>query len=369
MATGIEAVARMAGVSTATVSRALRGLPNVSESTRDRVRAAAAILGYVPTPSASSLASGRTRTIGVLTPWVDRWYFASVIDAAARELRTHGYDALLYASQVERHGRQLVDVEVLRRRVDGVLVVGLPLGTYEAESLLALGVPVVFLAAGFEGQVVVRIDDYAVGRTATEHLLSLGHTRIGHVTGLPDTLSVWSPPVGRRRGWRDALAAAGHPQAPHWLVNGYFDLPGGRDSTRQLLEQAPEVTAVFAASDEMAMGAYLAARDLGLRVPEDLSIVGVDGHDLGELIGLTTVAQPVVEQGSQAARILLEMIGGEGTRREGVTFDTELVVGRTSGRPPDRPRRRPRPVDQPSIESGPCDPQRLDDHPVPPAPP
>lgn len=322
----------MAGVSTATVSRALRGLPNVSEETRDRVKAAAAMIGYVPSPSAASLASGRTRSIGVLTPWVSRWFFANVLEGAERELRARGYDALLYTFKVERLGRRPVDVEVLRRRVDGILVIGLPLGTYEAESLLALRLPVVFVGSGVEGLPTVRVDDYGIGCTAVEHLLSLGHRRIGHVTGLPDLLSAWSPPVGRRRGWQDTMTRAGHTVPPEWMVNGYFDIEGGRESTTTLLQQAPEVTAVFAASDEMAMGALLAARDAGLRVPEDLSVMGVDGHEAGELLGLTTIAQPAAEQGGAAARILLDLIaGGDVPDVEATTFPTELVVRSSTG--------------------------------------
>lgn len=334
MAGGIEDVARLAGVSKATVSRALRGLPNVSDGTRDRVRSAAAMLGYVASPSASSLASGRTRTIGVLTPWVSRWYFANVIEGAERELRGYGFDALLYTFTVERRGRQAVDLEVLKRRVDGILVVGLPLGTYEAESLLTLRVPVVFVGSGIEGQPTVRIDDYAAGQTAVRHLLSLGHRRIGHITGMPDEVSAWSPPSGRRRGWQDTLSRAGVPVPPEWLVSGYFDIEGGRESAEALLKQAPEITAIFAASDEMAMGALIAARAAGRRVPEDLSVIGVDGHDAGEVLGLTTIRQAPLTQGEDAARFLLEMIGGAAAPEPGATlYPTELVV-RTSTAPP-----------------------------------
>jgi LacI family repressor for deo operon, udp, cdd, tsx, nupC, and nupG len=330
VAGGIEDVARLAGVSTATVSRALRGLPNVSAPTRDRVRSAAAMLGYVPSPSASSLASGRTRTIGVLTPWVSRWYFANVIEGAERELRSHGFDALLYTFKVERRGRQPVDVEVLRRRVDAIIVVGLPLGTYEAESLLALRVPVVFVGSGVEGQPTVRIDDYAVGQAACQHLLGLGHRRIGHITGMPDVVSAWSPPFARRRGWQDTLSRAGLPVPPEWLVSGYFDVQGGKDSAQTLLEQSPEITAIFAASDEMAMGACLAARGAGLRVPEDLSIIGVDGHDASEVLGLTTIEQSAVTQGRDAARMLLEMISGGEPPEAGATIHPTTLVVRTS---------------------------------------
>lgn len=326
----------MAGVSTATVSRALRGLPNVSEATRDRVRSAAAMLGYVPTPSASSLASGRTRTVGVLTPWVSHWFFASVIEGAERALRREGYDALLYTFMVERRGRQAVDVEVLRRRVDGVLVVGLPLATYELQALFALQVPVVFVGSGVEGQVTIRLDDHAIGRQAVELLLELGHTRIGHVTGLPDTVSGWSPPIGRQRGWLDALHRAGITPAESWVVNGYFDVEGGRDSGHRLFSQFPDVTAVFATSDEMAMGVILAAHDVGRRIPEDLSVVGVDGTEFSEVVGLTTFAQDAGQQGADAAEILLRIVaGGPEPSPETTVYPAELVVRSSTGPAPE----------------------------------
>jgi DNA-binding LacI/PurR family transcriptional regulator len=117
------------------------------------------------------------------------------------------------------------------------------------------------------------------------------------------------------------------------MVTGYFDIEGGRESTATLLEQAPELTAIFAASDEMAMGTLLAARDAGLRVPEDLSVIGVDGHEVGELLGLTTIAQPAVQQGGDAARLLLAMIaGGEAPDASTTLYPTHLVV-RTSTAP------------------------------------
>jgi DNA-binding LacI/PurR family transcriptional regulator len=322
---GIDDVAQAAGVSTATVSRALRGLPNVSEATRLRVLAEAARLGYVPTPSASSLATGRTRTIGVLTPWVNRWFFANVIEGAERALRDLGYDVLLYTFDVRRtSSRRRVDPSVLRHRVDGTLVVGLPLDDDEVRSLVGLGRPLAFVGSGPADQGTVRLADVATGRAATRHLLDLGNRVIGHVTGLPDLVSSWSPPVERARGYVCALEEAGVVVEPDLEVNGDFDVAGGRESTAELLRRRPDVTAVFAASDEMAMGAILAARDLGLRVPEDLSVVGVDGHDLGELVGLTTIAQDAYQQGFDAALLLLEMINGAPVP-ESLTYPTELV--------------------------------------------
>lgn len=276
-------MAQAAGVSTATVSRALRGLPNVSASTRARVRAEAERLGYVPSPSAASLATGRTRTIGVITPWVSRWFFANVIEGAERALRSVGYDVLLYTFEVDDgRPRRTVDPTVLRRRVDGTLVVGLPLEDDEVASLVALGTPLAFVGSGPADQVTVRLDDVRTGSLATRHLLDLGHRVVGHITGQPDLVSSWSPPVERSTGYERALRKAGIEPSPDLVVNGGFDVEGAGRRPRSLLRRRPDVTAVFAASDEMAMGAILAARDLGMDVPGDLSVIGVDGHDLGE---------------------------------------------------------------------------------------
>lgn len=337
MAHGIDEVARAAGVSTATVSRALRGLPNVSAGTRERVRTAAAELGYVASPSASSLASGRTRTIGLLTPWISRWFFANVIEGAERALRAEGFDALLHIFEVSRRAPRLrVDADVLRRRVDGILVVGLPLDDSEVQALVGLGHPMIFVGSSVAGQVTVRLDDLATGREATEHLIGLGHRRIGLIGGSPDDVTPFSPPVGRRAGWIAALEGAGIPVTPDLEVHGHFDVDGGRESMHVLLRQRPDLTAVFAASDEMAMGAILALRDMGLRIPQDLSVVGVDGHDLGELVGLTTMVQPALDEGATAATLLLEMITGSPVPDD-VVYQTELLDRGSTGPPrPDR---------------------------------
>jgi len=333
MAAGIEDVARAAGVSTATVSRALRNLPNVNEATRERVRAAASKLGYVASPSAASLASGRTRAIGLITPWVNRWFFANVIDAAERELRAHGYDVLLYTFDIRRQStRPRVDPDVLRRRVDGILVVGLPLADDEIAALVGLGYPLVCIGWGGSELSTVRLDDRAIGLAATRHLTALGHRRIAHLTGTPDDVHPWAPPVERAEGWREAMREVGVEPDDDLLELGGFEIAGGRASITRLMARRPDITAVFAASDEMAMGAILGLRDLGLRVPQDVSVIGVDGHELGELVGLTTLAQPVEEQGAAAASLVLDMIDGRPAPAS-VVYPTTLIE-RTSTGPP-----------------------------------
>lgn len=333
MRPGIEDVARAAGVSTATVSRALRGLPNVTESTRLRVREAADRLGYVPSPSAASLVTGRTRTIAVMCPWVNHWFFANVIEGAEVTLRTEGFDVLLHTFDTSRtNPRARLDPSPLRRRVDGVLVVGVPLEDVEIQAVLALGQPVIFVGTGSQDTVTVRLDDVATGREATEHLIGLGHRKIGHLLGTPDGVARWNPGVQRHEGWLAALQAHGIEPEPGWAVEGRFDIATGRSATHELLDRHPDITAVFAASDEMAMGTVIAARERGIEIGAELSLIGVDGHDVCEVLGLSTMAQPALEQGQVAASMLLDLITGTPVPEE-VVFSTTLVA-RSSTRPP-----------------------------------
>lgn len=312
----IEDVARVAGVSTATVSRALRGLPSVSEQTKQTVHRVASDLGYVVSRSASSLATGRTMTVGVVTPYVSRWFYSTVLEAVERELRGSGYDALLVGVGEPMTGANLpFRAEMLRNRVDGVVVLTAPLTGRELDGVRALGLPTVFIGSAVAGATGVRIDDVAAGRAATEHLLSLGHRRIAHLGGDPHQPLNFSTPSDRRAGWMSALRAAGLEPHPAYDVFGDFTPKGGYDAARALLALPEPPTAVFAASDEMAFGVLLAARDLDVRVPERLSVIGVDDHELSELVGLTTLAQPVAEQGATGARLVLEEIAGDASHR------------------------------------------------------
>lgn len=331
----IDDVARTAGVSTATVSRALRGLPHVNEQTRAAVHRIALDLGYVPSKSASTLASGRTRTVGVVTPHIAKWYFAQAIEALEHELRAIGYDVLLLALRPGTASRRTAfDPEQLRQRVDAVAVLTVPLTGRELDGLRALRLPMAFVGASVAGAMSVRIDDVAVGRAATEHLLALGHTRIGHIGGDPEEALNVAAPVDRRAGWMSALRGAGLSPDHDLDVPGMFTVAGGREAMHRLLALAAPPTAVFAASDEMAFGALTAVREAGLRVPQDVSLVGVDDHELAELFALTTVGQPVVEQGSAAARMLLTTLAGTPAHsNEHLLLPTRLVERATTGPP------------------------------------
>ena len=329
----IDDVARSAGVSTATVSRALRGLPHVNEQTRAAVHRIALDLGYVPSKSASTLAGGRTRTVGVVTPHIAKWYFAQAIEALEQELRAVGYDVLLLALPPGPSStRPVFDPEELRQRVDAVAVLTVPLTGTELDGLRSLRLPIAFVGGSVAGAMSVRIDDVAVGRTATEHLLALGHIRIGHIGGDPEEALNFHAPVDRRAGWMSALRAAGLSPDSRLDVPGMFTVEGGARAMRALLALEQPPTAVFAASDEMAFGALSEARAAGVRVPDQLSVVGVDDHELACLFGLTTVSQPVEAQGRAAARMLLATLDGTGTHsNEHLLLPVALVQRSTTG--------------------------------------
>lgn len=333
--TTIKDVAEAAGVSIATVSRALHGLPRVSEATRQRVLAAAADLRYVASPSAASLASGQTNAIGVVAPFVNRWFFAAIVHSAEERLRRAGYDLLLYSLGTDaEERRRAFSGTLLRKRVDAVLVLGLHPTEEEVAALSAAGGPVAIVGKDVPGWASVRIDDRAAARSAVRHLIDLGHRRIGFIGGEADDPLHSALPGDRQAGYRTELAAAGLPADPGLEVAGGFTVSGGHEAATRLLALPERPSALFAASDEMAMGAVQAARRAGLRVPQDVSVIGIDDHEMAELMDLTTVAQPVAAQGVLAAEMLLAALADPERPRPAVVVPTELVVRGTTGPAP-----------------------------------
>jgi DNA-binding LacI/PurR family transcriptional regulator len=331
---GIEEVARRAGVSTATVSRALSGRGQVSAAARARVQAAADSLGYVVSAAASSLASGRTRNVGVLVPFLDRWFFGTVLSGLSSGLMRHGYDLTLYAVNADAAERRAVfETFVRRRRVDGVIAISLKLGDDETERLLELGIPVIAVGGPNPHLTTLTVDDHAIGRTAAEHLLGLGHRRIGHVGAAPEYDVEFRIPTQRRQGFEAALTDAGAPVAADLFAPSDFTIAGGAHAAARLLALPDRPTALFAASDEMAIGAILAAREAGLRVPEDLSVIGVDGHELGEFFGLTTIDQHPRRQGERAAAAILAASEPDASAEPAAELPFELVVRATTAPP------------------------------------
>jgi LacI family repressor for deo operon, udp, cdd, tsx, nupC, and nupG len=330
----IRDVAAAAGVSTATVSRALRGLPNVDEATRERVKDVAAGLDYVISPSASRLASGRTGSIAVITPYIARWFFSEVIAGVETVMQQAGMDLLLMNVGDYQNGHaRIPPTPRLRRRVDGILIVSLPPQDPDLEPILSLGMPTAMIGGIAPNVECVVIDDVAAARKATEYLVFLGHERIALMAGGPAEAR-FTAESQRERGFHAVMTQNSLIEDPMLEVFGHFTMEGGESAMDALLNQSNRPTAVFAMSDEMAFGAIRSLRKHGLEPGLDVSIVGIDDHPMSSYLGLTTVSQPVAELGIQAGERLLGQIvgidppGGNGRVSE---LPTELIIRSSTG--------------------------------------
>lgn len=324
----LEDVAALAQVSSATVSRALRGLPNVSPVTRRRVFAAAEELNYIVSPSASSLASGRMSTVGVVTPYISRWFFAEVLNGIEHVLQESHFDLVLYIDADGKLFQQLP----MKRRVDAVLFLTLPSDTPDVAQVATLGVPVGSLGVEIPGFSSVKIDDVAGAEMAVNHLVSLGHRRIGTVTLDDDSSLAFPTSRDRDKGYRNALRRAGISIDPNLVVAGKSSVEGGEAAAAQLLSCAESPTAIFVQSDEMAMGVLHLIRRAGLRCPEDISVIGFDDHQFSRVFDLSTVAQPAYAQGAQLARFVLDQVIS-GCDPQRAQLRTSLIIRGTTSPP------------------------------------
>ncbi len=327
---GIVDVAREAGVSTATVSRALSGKDYVSRETKELVEKIAAKLGYVPSATAYTLVTGRTKNIGVVVPYVDRWFFSTALETVDRELVKAGYDVTLYnLSSGDSHRKSVFRTSLPRKKVDAVMCISVRMTDDELESLSSVNKPIVSLGGVIEGARCIKINDVAAGRLATEHLLAMGHTRIAMI-GLSGTDEKYFRIFDERRdGYETALQLAGIKALPalYKQVSAYA-ISEGYSAAKQLLgDPHNSPTAIFASSDELAVGAILAAKDMGLKVPEDVSVVGVDNHELSDFFGLTTIDQNVTGQAEQLVKTMLDLLENPDQDAESVIdWPIELVV-------------------------------------------
>jgi LacI family transcriptional regulator, galactose operon repressor len=325
-------VARLAGVSTATVSRALNATGQVAEEKRLAIDAAVEQLGYRPNTIARSLVTRATQTIALLLPDITNPFYAELVTGIQALTSERDYTMLLCTTgfdpeQEERYLRLLH-----AKHVDGALVDGLVLPAERIARFVEDGFPIVCLDRDISSPAVplVQVDNRMGARIATEHLLALGHRRIAHITGAPARIS-----DQRTLGYESALATAGVQADPALVAPGGFTETGGHDAMTALLAVAPELTAVFAANDLSAIGAMNAIVGSGRSVPGDVSIVGFDDLRLARYTSppLTTVRQPADVIARHSTELLLGMIAGQRPRQMHQLFAPELIL-RSSTAPP-----------------------------------
>ena len=326
---GIEDVARELGLSASTVSRALRDVPLVSAATKEKVRAVADKLGYVRSAAASGLVTGHTMAISVVVPSVSLWFYSQVIEGVDSVLRSADYDmALINLGGIGVERERAFKRSLLRHRGDAVLALCLDFSADEREELRQTGLPVIVVGTPVRGLRFVGIDEVAAGFRATQHLIDLGHRDILHLTGGAEVERGLSlrVPQGRLKGYEQAIAGAGIPYDPARVVEGRFSMETSRRAVDRLLEAGGTLpTAIFAASDEMAVGALLSLDHHGFSVPGDMSVIGIDDHELAVPFGLTTLAQSPFDQGVEGARILLDELSGKPARKTSRILPVHLV--------------------------------------------
>ena len=330
----IRDIADLAGVSIATVSRVLNDRPDVSPETRETVLQVVREHGFSTNRGARGLSSGRTGMIGLTLPLVADAYFGPILSGAAEALYERDLRIVL-AATLHEHDREVSLVErLMRGTTDGAILMLPEESEAELVSLQQQGFPFVVVDPREpppEGIPCVAAMHAAGAKQATEHLLGLGHRRIGAIAGSPG----WYATEERLAGFRAALAGAGILLDPELVVHSDWRLPWGTAAAHRLLDLADPPTAIFGFNDNVAIGALHAAHERGLRVPDDLSVVGFDDTNQAVIVTprLTSVAQPLAELGRMGVSLLVRLLEGQRLDALRIELATRLVV-RDSTAPP-----------------------------------
>jgi LacI family transcriptional regulator len=318
----IRDVAKRAQLSVATVSRALNGFDNVSEQARERIAAAVADLGYVPHAGARSLSLARNNAIGVVLPDLHGEFFSEIVRGMDREASRRGY--LLLLSNLHAGGAQATQaLRAMRGRVDGLIVMAPHLGAEELEAALPKGLPSILInTRGGSGQhPAIHLDNAAGVRAVVDHLASLGRKRLVHIAGPADNIDAQE----RETAFRQTVAAHG---LEGRVVAGDFEMESGKAAIGHLLADRIAFDAVFAANDNMAIGALEALRAAGKKVPDDVVVVGFDDIPLAQHLEISTVRVRIAELGERALQRLVDGFVKDGGGDE--LHAPELVIRSTT---------------------------------------
>lgn len=332
-------VARLADVSTATVSRALSNPNMVKPITRARIRDAIAALGYVPDGAARALALGRARTVGAIVPTLDNAIFARAVQGLQTTLSNSGYQLLISSHEYNLSAETEVVRALLERSVDAILLVGQDHAAQTYELIRASQVALVIMWSHPSAQLAtdagtppsIGFDNRLIGRLAADHLLSLGHTRFGAVSGFTRHNDRARE---RIEGFRETLTQHGCTLPDACVIEQPFGFEGGRAGLQHLLKLRPSPSAIFCGNDVLALGCLFEAQALGIEVPDALSVVGCDNLPIASQImpGLTTILLPTYELGERAARAVINWLAnGEPPPHERLPI--ELIVRGTTARP------------------------------------
>ncbi|MCA9962171.1 MAG: LacI family DNA-binding transcriptional regulator [Anaerolineales bacterium] len=325
----IRDVAKKAGVGVGTVSRVLNDRNAVSEATRQKVLAAIDALEYTPNLAARRLSRGKMMAIGVIVPYFTNPSVVRRLQGVVSVVTGSGYDLVLFDIEKVEQRADFVRNIPRRQLVDGLLIVSLNPTDEDVEELLQANLPTVLVDANHPELSRVRVDNVFGGYQATRHLLDLGHRRIGYISDfLNDPFN--SPVRDRLQGYQQALTEAGIAFCSDYHQQGVHSRQQARLMALDMLQLPDPPTAVFAYSDTQAVGVLEAARELGRRVPQDLSIIGFDNIEAAEYLHLTTVQQGLYDSGAKGCQLLLtEMLDPPASATE-ILLPTQIVMRQTT---------------------------------------
>ncbi|NMH61493.1 LacI family DNA-binding transcriptional regulator [Alteromonas ponticola] len=332
----MQDIAKRAGVCKATVSRAFNTPDRVSEKTLNKVMKVVDELGYTPNRLAAGLRQGRSRNIAIMLPDITNPYFPPLVRSIEKIAQARGYSVILNDTQDNPALERAFASMLKTRQVDGVITNSqrLPFDIDIMDPLDKELPPIVNTSefCAFDGVTKVGVDNVAIGRDATRHLLDLGHTRIAAIMGTPEILSCKQ----REQGFREELSKSNISLDDRLLYSGDYSSQSGVDGVRKLMQLKDRPTAIFCFGDMVAIGALHELNELGYRVPDDVSVIGVDGIALTQYSHppLTTIAQPIQEMGQLSITLLLDMIEGNAPKQKLNILPHQLVVRRSTGPAP-----------------------------------
>jgi DNA-binding LacI/PurR family transcriptional regulator len=332
----IRDVARHAGVSVATASRALNDKAVVNPQTRERILTVMDELGFKPSPAAQRLSLGRTLTVGVVVSFLTRPQAAERLRGVDAVLGDSEFDLVIYNVESVQKRDHYLGTLAQSQRTDGLMVMSLPPRPEVVAALEHAPVPVVFIDVHSPSMLSIpRVigDDVAGGALAARHLLSLGHREIAFVGDALEDPFGFTSSADREIGFRRELAAAGLSIPPEWIGHGAHGRYEARELAGRMLDADRRPTAIFAASDTQALGVVAAAREAGLHVPNDLSVIGYDDIEAADYVGLSTIRQQLFESGRRGAELLLAEIESRSHPAPVAFLTPELVVRATTAPP------------------------------------
>jgi DNA-binding LacI/PurR family transcriptional regulator len=333
----IHDVAKLAGVGIGTVSSVLNNSRPVNETTRQKVLAAVAELDFVPNPSGRRLSMGKTHTIAVIITYFTTASQFERLRGVMSVIAESDYDISLFAIETIPQRQKVFQTVPRRGRVDGLLIFSLNPTQDDLRRIRQENIPAVLVEAYHPELPHIFLDDVAAARNAVQYLIDLGHQKIAYISDYLDDLFNSGFNRNRYMGYRQALEAAGLPVRPEYHRQGWHSRENGCQMALDLLNLPDPPTAIFAFSDELALGVLEGARDLGLQVPGDLSVVGYDDIELAHFAQLTTVRQNLFESGVQGVELLLDTIENPDATPTQLQLPTKLVIRKTTAPPKGKP--------------------------------